>query len=123
MPRHAKILLVTWDGAGNLPPQRALVRALVARGHAVHALAHDAVRDMLEADGATFLPLRGVRQHESKVAIPPDEEMPFFAEHITDGVFVGYDLANIAVKDVVTAMATWHPALKTHIVLGNIFVD
>ena len=82
MPRHAKILLVTWDGAGNLPPQRALVRALVARGHAVHALAHDAVRDMLEADGATFLPLRGVRQHDSKVAIPPDEEMPFFAEHI-----------------------------------------
>ena len=49
----------------------------------------------------------------SVVSMPAQVALPFFSEHITDGVFVGYDLANIAAKDVVTAMATWHPALKT----------
>jgi len=29
----SRILMVTWDGAGNFPPERALVRGLLARGH------------------------------------------------------------------------------------------
>jgi hypothetical protein len=52
MSRQAGVLLVTWDGAGNLPPERSLVRSLVARGHTVRALARESVREPLERDGA-----------------------------------------------------------------------
>lgn len=58
-------LLTTWDGAGNFPPERALVRALVARGHDVAVLAFDAQADAVKADGARFLPLEGVIQYAS----------------------------------------------------------
>ena len=40
----ARYLMVTWDGAGDLPPERSLVRALVARGHQVDVLAHLSVQ-------------------------------------------------------------------------------
>ena len=49
----------------------------------------------------------------SVVSMPAQVSLPFFAEHIVDGVFEGYDLANMAVNDVLTAMAKWHPALVT----------
>lgn len=49
----------------------------------------------------------------SVVSMPAAVALPFFSEHITDGVFQGYDLANTAAKDVLDAMLRWHPALKT----------
>jgi UDP:flavonoid glycosyltransferase YjiC (YdhE family) len=82
MSRKGKALLVTWDGAGNLAPERALVRALIARGHGVRALAHDSVREQLERDGAECLDLRGVRPYDSRQPKPTKEEMSFVVEHI-----------------------------------------
>jgi len=82
MRRNANVLLVTWDGAGNLQPERALARALVARGHTVHVLAHESVRETIAGDGAGFHPVRGVRHYDSKQPMPPEEEMPFVLEHI-----------------------------------------
>jgi MGT family glycosyltransferase len=78
----AEFVWVTWDGAGNLPPQRALVRALLARGHRVRALAHDSVRDVLTRDGADWLPVPGLHPYDPTVAMPPDEELGFVVEHI-----------------------------------------
>jgi UDP:flavonoid glycosyltransferase YjiC (YdhE family) len=78
----ASVLLVTWDGAGNLPPERALVRALMARGHTVRVLAHETVRAAIERDGAEFLPIRGARHYHSKEAMSPEAEMPYVLEHI-----------------------------------------
>lgn len=49
----------------------------------------------------------------SVVSMPAQVALPFFAEHITDGVFRGYETANNAAKDVLDALAKWHPALKT----------
>jgi hypothetical protein len=60
----AKILMVTWDGAGNFPPERALVRGLLARGHAVHVLAHDSLQSQVKDDGAEFHPMHGVLQYD-----------------------------------------------------------
>ena len=68
-------LLVTWDGAGNLPPEHSLVRALIARGHTVRALAHESVRPALEADGAQWLPVPGLRHYDSKEPMAREEEM------------------------------------------------
>jgi len=56
----AEIVWVTWDGAGNLPPQRALVRGLIARGQRVRALAHESVCEMLARDGVDCQAPRGL---------------------------------------------------------------
>ena len=66
------MLMATWDGAGNFPPERALVHALATRGHALLVLGHLSQRDAVEADGVTFLPLTGAlnsadRDHERSV--------------------------------------------------------
>jgi UDP:flavonoid glycosyltransferase YjiC (YdhE family) len=82
MSRNASVLLVTWDGAGNLPPELSLVRALIDRGHTVRALAHDSVRETIERNGVECLRVHGVRHYDSKQPMPPAEEMPFVVEHI-----------------------------------------
>lgn len=57
MTRGARrILLATWDGGGVIPPQLAVCRELVARGHQVHVLADPTVRPEAEAAGCRFLP-------------------------------------------------------------------
>src|SRR6185369_15945128 len=87
------ILVATWDGAGNLPPERAIVRALVARGHTVRVLAHESVRRTIERDGAEFLPVQGARHYDSLEAMAPAEEMPFVLEHIWFAKAFGTELA------------------------------
>ncbi len=49
-----RILMTRWDGGGNIPPQRALARELIRRGHAVHVLTHNSLASSVVADGATF---------------------------------------------------------------------
>jgi len=85
-------LLVTWDGAGNLPPSRSLARALLARGHVVRALAHDTVLETLARDGIEGLPLREARQYDSKRPMAAGEEMPFLLEHVWFGRPFGTEL-------------------------------
>lgn len=74
MPRSAKILMMTWDGAGTLPPQRALVRGLLARGHSVHIIAGDSLKAGFIADGAKFHSLPQDLQWDA-VASFKDEEI------------------------------------------------
>lgn len=50
----SRILVATWDGAGNFPPIKALASALIARGHDVVLLSHDTHRDQAAAIGARF---------------------------------------------------------------------
>ena len=76
----SKILMVTWDGAGNFPPERALVRGLIARGHSVHVLAHDTLRSQVNDDGAEFEPLHDVFQWNSGDPFP--EEIAFALDNV-----------------------------------------
>lgn len=62
-PKH--VLFVLWAGGGNIPPQLALARRLVERGHRVSVLAPHAVQPNIEAAGCVFLPLRSVPEHDS----------------------------------------------------------
>ena len=55
MGRPLRLLIATWDGAGNLPPILALVEALLRRGHTVHVLAHEVQRQAIETAGGAFL--------------------------------------------------------------------
>ncbi|OBA75030.1 UDP-glucuronosyltransferase [Mycobacterium sp. 1554424.7] len=51
-----KILFVTVDGGGNIPPQLAIARALQGRGARVSFLGHEGVRAQVEAAGFAFQP-------------------------------------------------------------------
>ena len=45
--------------SGNAPPQLALTRELVERGHEVRVVAHSAARERIEQTGAEFVAIRG----------------------------------------------------------------
>jgi len=45
--------------SGNAPPQLALTRELVERGHEVRVLAHSAARERIDRTGAEFVAIRG----------------------------------------------------------------
>lgn len=57
----ARILAVTWDGGGNVPPLLALAREAARRGHAVRVLGHPAQRETIEAAGLSFVPFQHAR--------------------------------------------------------------
>lgn len=59
-----RILMVHWDGAGNQPPQRALARELVRRGHEMHVLSHDSVGERARSDGSIFHSLPTAHQYK-----------------------------------------------------------
>ncbi len=49
-------LLVTWDGAGNVPPELSVLRDLADRGHRISVLGDPTLRTEAEALGADFRP-------------------------------------------------------------------
>lgn len=53
----SKILIVTWDGAGNLVPTLGITRTLVERGHDVRLLGHDTIAERCPDVGARFVSL------------------------------------------------------------------
>lgn len=50
----ARILFVTWDGGGNVPPVLALAGRLASRGHAVSVLGSASLAERVEAEGILF---------------------------------------------------------------------
>jgi MGT family glycosyltransferase len=63
--RPGSFLLVLWEGGGNVPPQLALARRLVERGHRVRVLAPRVLRSRIEAAGCVYVPLHEVPEHDS----------------------------------------------------------
>jgi hypothetical protein len=55
------ILVVTWDGGGNVPPMLGIVGELRSRGHRVRVLGHPQQRDTATAAGLEFLAYRHAR--------------------------------------------------------------
>lgn len=53
-----RVLLVLWDGGGNVPPQLGIARELVHRGHSVRVLGHAGLRAQVEETGAEFVGYR-----------------------------------------------------------------
>ena len=88
----SRFLLVTWDGAGNLPPERSLIRALIARGHRVDVLAHASVRQRFEGDGARFHEYRSMKPRSSLDRIDPEIEMQDTLDNLLFAQGVGADM-------------------------------
>jgi UDP:flavonoid glycosyltransferase YjiC (YdhE family) len=51
-----RYLMTLWDGGGNVPPQLAIARRLVARGHDVQVLADPTIEPEARAAGCGFSP-------------------------------------------------------------------
>src|SRR5438093_5494948 len=49
-----RFLFVTWDGGGNLPPELAMARRLLGRGHQVRFLGHRSQEKATTAAGCGF---------------------------------------------------------------------
>jgi UDP:flavonoid glycosyltransferase YjiC (YdhE family) len=58
----AEILLVTWDGGGNVPPALGIARELTERGHAVRVVGHRSQHDDLRRDGFDVEPAEHARE-------------------------------------------------------------
>jgi hypothetical protein len=67
----AEILVVTWDGAGNVPPAVGIARELQRRGHAVRFAGHARQHEPLTAAGFEVAPSR-----EARPFFPLDDNSP-----------------------------------------------
>src|SRR5438105_7097535 len=57
----ARILAVTWDGGGNVPPMVGIAEELRSRGHEVRVLGHPRQREAVEAAGLEFVAYTSAR--------------------------------------------------------------
>ena len=75
-----RLLALTFDASGNLPPLLGLIEALTARGHHVLAMGHDTQRDQIEAAGADVLPFKVASQRDAAAPVSPKilEWLPAF---------------------------------------------
>ncbi len=68
---RSEILVVTWDGGGNVPPAVGIAAELQRRGHAVRFAGHPRQRDSLTAAGFDVAP-----SHEARPFSPLDDNSP-----------------------------------------------
>jgi len=60
-----RVLFVTWDGGGNLPPALGIARELVRRGDRVQVLGHAIQKQAIEGAGLEFYPITRGRDYVS----------------------------------------------------------
>lgn len=70
----AEIVVVTWDGGGNVPPAFAIARELAARGHGIRVLGHRTQRAAIEDAGFPVVAAPEAREF-SAGGPHPDREM------------------------------------------------
>lgn len=81
--QRQKVLIATWDGAGNNPPVMTLGSELVARGHSVHVLRHESTRGPFEQGGLFFTTWANTLEPPFiRHYMPEDEEYEWATEHI-----------------------------------------
>jgi UDP:flavonoid glycosyltransferase YjiC (YdhE family) len=61
----AEVLVVTWDGGGNVPPALGIAGELVRRGHRVRFLGHERQRSSVEEAGFGFEAYRHARPYSA----------------------------------------------------------
>jgi MGT family glycosyltransferase len=93
MRNAPRILIATWDGAGNNPPIRTLAGALTARGDDVHILGHESTRESFQETGSTFIGWKNSSQPPFIAEyVPEDLESAYAEEHVFFGKSYQSDL-------------------------------
>lgn len=107
-----RILQSLYDGGGGVPPQLAITRRLVERGHSVRVLAHETLRGRVEERGAEFAAFRSTlpghdmtrRETDTVRDWEPADPMEG-AERFRDLVLFGPALANA--REVLDLLGAW----------------
>jgi UDP:flavonoid glycosyltransferase YjiC (YdhE family) len=87
-------LIVTWDGAGNLPPTLGIARTLVERGHDVRLLGHNTIAERCGDVGARFVPLSQTEVWDAMEApADPEAEVKLLIDEICFSSTIAGDLA------------------------------
>ena len=94
--RPSRFLIATWDGAGNLPPERTLVRELVRRGHEVHVVSHDSTADRFRSDGAIVHRYETADQVTAAQPFPRDREFAMLSAQVFESEALAADLLALA---------------------------
>ena len=81
----AEVLVVTWDGGGNLPPALGIARELVRRGHRVRFLGHERQRSPVEGAGFEFEAYRHARPYSAIEPLPTAKAIVAIFGMFTDG--------------------------------------
>ena len=86
------ILVVTWDGGGNLAPTLGIAGELTRRRHTVRVLGHPQQRDRIEAAGFDFLPYAHARPWSSTEPAPGMRGATRQITHVFTDRGIGWDL-------------------------------
>jgi UDP:flavonoid glycosyltransferase YjiC (YdhE family) len=108
-----RFLLVTWDGAGNLPPELALARELTSRGHKVDLSAQHGIRARAEAAGCKFIPLQSATQWDIAAKKQPEDELAHFIEHCWFSSAYADDIVSMAMAEPYDALL-----IDSNLILG-----
>jgi UDP:flavonoid glycosyltransferase YjiC (YdhE family) len=95
----ARILMVTWDGGGNVPPALELGRRASARGHSVRVLGPPSIGSRVEAAGCQFRPFSRVPALDCSRGRALEDQMEFLLTRILGGSGPGLDLLDEAERD------------------------
>jgi len=75
---RGQVLIVTWDGGGNVPPALALAGRLDALGHGVRVSGPESMRARVEANGARLAPYRSLGE------LPTDVDLETIWERVDE---------------------------------------
>lgn len=85
------VLLVSWDGGGNVPPMLALGKRLSARGHRATFLATENLGSRVAEAGLDFRPFRQAQSWMPRSGESIEDDLLSFALHLA-GPEIGADL-------------------------------
>jgi hypothetical protein len=80
-----EVLVVTWDGGGNVPPALGIAGELVRRGHRVRFLGHERQRSSVEEAGFGFEAYRHARPYSAIEPLPTPKAIVAIFGMFTDG--------------------------------------
>lgn len=123
----SKILLVTWDGAGNVAPMLAVAERLVRAGHRVRLLTHGSLRMRAEAIGCEVVPFRHDADRDSAVPVDLEDEFNVLARELLCNREIGREVvaeldrepADVAVVDAMLLAAS--SAAQSRVPTVNLF--
>ncbi len=87
------VLLVTWDGGGNVPPMLALGRRLARRGHEVRVLGTPSLGDRVGHAGLDFAALGRVAELDRRAGTAMEDQVDAFVRQLA-GPELGADVAD-----------------------------
>jgi UDP:flavonoid glycosyltransferase YjiC (YdhE family) len=81
----AEVVVVTWDGGGNLPPALGIAGELLRRGHHVRFLGHERQRPSVEGAGFAFEAYSHARPYSAIEPLPTAKAIVAIFGMFTDG--------------------------------------